>query len=83
MLIPSILSDSSCVKCFDSDSLLRAFLTALLLLESKSPQTVVLNNKYNHIHNRITIKLYLDNSNYTFNPVTATIFPFCTLFTSL
>lgn len=37
--------DSSFVISFDVDSLVKAFLTALLLLASKSPQTVPLNNK--------------------------------------
>jgi len=37
---PSTSIDSSSVIFSDFDNLLKAFLTALLLLESKSPQTV-------------------------------------------
>lgn len=38
---PRISIDSSCVIFFDLDNLVRAFLTALLLLESRSPHTVL------------------------------------------
>lgn len=82
---PSISIDSSWVIFFDFDNCVNAFFTALLLLESKSPHTVFLKNNYNHKYNLNYINYIsmIYNIKHTFSPVTATIFPDCTLFTSL